>query len=114
MNREMDGADPQQRNWSQDVRITNRETTIAGFLVWGILSILILIVLLSPFVLPSDMLFNLSASCQIRNHGRELCCMCGMTKAFIAISEGNIRQARMIAGKMFMKPDNSFAAGNAG
>lgn len=63
--------------------------------VWAILSILSLVVLISPFVVPPDVLFDLSAACQIRNHGHEPCCMCGMTKAFIAIAEGNIRQAMM-------------------
>lgn len=67
----------------------------ACFLVWTILSLLILVVLISPFVVSRDILFSVSAACQIRNHGHEPCCMCGMTKAFIAITEGNIREAMM-------------------
>ncbi len=64
----------------------------AAFAVWAILSGVILLILLIPFVAPADFTTGLVPECEWKRKGKE-CPLCGMTKAFMAISKGEMEEA---------------------
>lgn len=70
-----------------------REIKIAMTSVWLIVSAISLLVLVAFYVVPDDALITLSAACQLPHHHHEPCPLCGMTRAFIAITHGDLDQA---------------------
>lgn len=65
------------------------ELKISLFLVWSILSVMILLTLVAPLLLDQDSILKLAPECVSRTKYNEECSLCGMTRAFVAISEGN-------------------------
>jgi hypothetical protein len=54
---------------------------------WLVVSAALLPVLVAPFVLPADTIFELAPICEARAQGGE-CAFCGMTHAFVMIGHG--------------------------
>ena len=70
-----------------------QEIRIAIISVWLIVSAILLLVLLSFIILPDRILMPLGAACQLQHSNLEPCPLCGMTRAFIAVSHGRFHQA---------------------
>jgi hypothetical protein len=65
-----------------------------AFLIsWLVVSTLVFAVLLAPFLLPPQAIFDLAPACENRiRYGRE-CPFCGMTTSFVFISRGRLNAA---------------------
>ncbi len=72
---------------------TAQEFRIAITSAWLIVSAILLLILLSFHLVPDNASISLSAACQIQHHNQEPCPLCGMTRAFLAISNGKLDQA---------------------
>ena len=70
--------------------INLNELKLSLFLVWSILSIIILFILIGPLLLPQDSILELAPGCVSRIKYNKECSLCGMSRAFIAISKGNL------------------------
>ena len=70
--------------------ISLNELKLSLFLVWSILSMIILSVLIAPLFLSQDTILKLTPDCVSRTKYNRECPLCGMSRAFIAISEGNL------------------------
>jgi hypothetical protein len=70
--------------------ISLTELKISLFLVWSILSIIILFILIAPLFLSQDSILKLAPYCVSRTKYNKECPLCGMSRAFIAISKGNL------------------------
>ena len=70
-----------------------REFRTAVVSVWLICSALLLPALIAPHFVPEGTLVAASGVLQSSHHGQERCPLCGMTRAFIAISHGNLAAA---------------------
>ena len=68
---------------------SNRDTLLAIRISWGVISLVILLVLISPFVLPENTIYKISSFCRSANHTDKGCILCGATNAFVNISRGN-------------------------
>ena len=60
---------------------------------WIIITSIIFILLISPFLFPGDVLLSISPPCESKTILGQECFLCGMTKSFISISQGNFYQA---------------------
>jgi len=70
------------------------ELKSALFVVWVIISGVMLLVLVAPFCVPADSLAVLLPECaSMRLHGKP-CLLCGMTTAFIHIARAEFAEAR--------------------
>lgn len=67
----------------------HQETLLAFKISWLIVSAILLIVLLAVFILPADTLFWAGSFLRFP-HPDHSCLFCGMTRAFVALSSGNI------------------------
>ena len=72
---------------------TAQEIRIAITSAWLIVSAILFLILLSFYLVPDNALISLSTACQIQHHNQEPCPLCGMTRAFMAISHGKLDQA---------------------
>ncbi len=65
----------------------------AYFIVWTMITFILMLILLLPFAASKQTVLAISPTCVsiIKNH-RE-CPMCGMTRSFIAISNGHFSRA---------------------
>lgn len=80
--------------WGRHVRSVMLEDVKKAFLVvWLLISSFLLLILLVPFILSEKAVLQLSAICVSSNHGPAQCPLCGMTRAFVAISRGNFHEA---------------------
>ncbi|MGE5400494.1 MAG: DUF2752 domain-containing protein [Ignavibacteriales bacterium] len=61
--------------------------------VWIIISSVIFLVLMSPFLLEDEAIYRIAPRCESRVKYNRECVMCGMTTAFIQISRGNLKKA---------------------
>lgn len=68
----------------------------ALLLAWLCLSGALLPVLLSPWLLPEATLFELAGRCKTGHAGGRTCPLCGMTRAFLLISRGQLDQAKRL------------------
>jgi len=62
-------------------------------IVWLIISILLILIILSFCLLPGDVIKSVSGACQVQHPDEEACTMCGMTSAFLAISDHHLDHA---------------------
>ncbi len=60
---------------------------------WLMVSAILLFILMAPHLLSQDSLLSESASFRLPHHDPERCFLCGMTRAFIAISHGRPTEA---------------------
>lgn len=70
-----------------------RDLNVAVRVVWLIVSVVILLILASPFVLGPDRVAKLAPVCQSKLRDGTPCSFCGMTTSFLAISEGRFDEA---------------------
>ncbi len=69
---------------------------IAMLIVWLVLSTVVLLILISPFLLSQNTLFALSRLCELNHVPHIESPLFGMTRAFIDISRGEIRPAAQL------------------
>lgn len=65
---------------------------LAMFVVWIILSGIILCILITPLLFTADKIRKVTPECQWKKYNKE-CPLCGMTTSFIYISQGEFSQA---------------------
>ena len=70
--------------------ISPNELKFSLFLVWSILSMIIFFILIAPLFLSQDSILKLAPDCVSRTKYNKGCLLCGMSRAFIAISKGNL------------------------
>ncbi|NLB48517.1 MAG: DUF2752 domain-containing protein [Erysipelotrichia bacterium] len=70
-----------------------KEQREAVYIVWTVITIVSFAVIIFPFFTNNETVLKNSPTCiSIGKYNRE-CCLCGMTRAFIEISNGNFRNA---------------------
>jgi len=69
------------------------EVKVSFLIVWLIISLVILITLIAPFVFSSERLASLTPTCEWKAKYHRECILCGMTTSFILISRGNFTAA---------------------
>jgi hypothetical protein len=74
--------------------VGHEEIRFAFFVVWIIVSVVIFLVLLAPFVLSMDTLNAMVPVCEWKAKYNKECPLCGMTRSFVYISHGDFAQAR--------------------
>lgn len=70
-----------------------QQPRIAITAAWLIVSAILLPVFLAPCLLSENALLSASRTFQLQHHDQEPCPLCGMTRAFIAISNDNLDEA---------------------
>lgn len=61
--------------------------------VWLVISLVLLLAALTPFLAPSDALFGVFPVCEARARGSS-CALCGMTTAYVHIGRGDFGSAQ--------------------
>jgi hypothetical protein len=69
--------------------VDTREAKRIFVIVWLILSVGAAALLSALYVLPENTILELSRLARLPNHGDHACPFCGMTRAFLAISNGD-------------------------
>ena len=72
-----------------------RDVKLAFVVVWLIVSGIAAAAVAAPWLSSPETLLSLSARCQSASH-TGACALCGMSRAFVAISEGNWSEARTL------------------
>ena len=73
----------------------------AIYIVWYIISLIILIILVMAVLNPTRLISEIPV-CQYKLEGNE-CCFCGMTRAFLAIGNTNFQTAqRLNSGSLLL------------
>lgn len=70
------------------------DTRLALLIAWLVFSAVMLFALAAPFLMPTATVERLSPDCMWRTRFGRPCPMCGMTRAFIAISNADFAGAR--------------------
>ena len=70
-----------------------RDLKKALVISWIVITSIIFVLLISPFLFPEDVLLAISPSCVSKTILGQECLLCGMTKSFINISQGNFYRA---------------------
>jgi hypothetical protein len=70
-----------------------QEMKVAITSVWLIISAILMIMFITLYLLPESALLAASGAFQLPHHDQKQCLLCGMTRAFIAISRGNLADA---------------------
>ncbi len=73
--------------------IRRSEWKLIGLFVWFIVSVVIFVVLLLPFVVPQHQLAQYIPECEWQTRFQKPCAFCGMSTAFYAISRGDLTGA---------------------
>jgi len=73
--------------------MTGQEPKVAFVSAWLIVSSIALLIMLSPYVLSDGALLSASRAFQFQHRDQKQCALCGMTRAFIAISRGDLDEA---------------------
>ena len=71
----------------------NPEIRLAFGIAWGIISLVVLLVLVLPFAVPGEVITAALPPCEWQVRYQEPCPLCGMTTAFLRISDGDLRGA---------------------
>jgi len=72
-----------------------REIKLALSIVWLVVSLIILMILITPFIFSNKTIVALSPKCEWKVKYNKDCPLCGMTTSFILISQGKFSQAFM-------------------
>jgi hypothetical protein len=70
-----------------------QQTRTAITSAWLIISAILLFVFPAPYLLSENALLSASGTIRFQHHEQESCPLCGMTRAFMAISRGNLFEA---------------------
>ena len=65
----------------------------AASVAWLVASAIVLVILFAPFLLPDSAIASLSPVCESKARGGPPCPLCGMTTAFLLISDGRFEEA---------------------
>jgi hypothetical protein len=71
-----------------------RDFRTAARVVWLVVSTVVLAILLAPFLLSDSAVADLSPVCESKARGGPPCPLCGMTAAFLLISDGRFEEAQ--------------------
>jgi hypothetical protein len=63
-------------------------------IVWLVVGSVVAVVLTTPFVVQEESVLHLSPTCEWQARYDRPCVLCGMTRAFLAISRGRLDEAR--------------------
>ena len=77
----------------QKAHKAHKEQKAAILIVWFIISLITTTIILFPFVFDRQTILENSPKCISKNHFNIDCSLCGMTRAFIEISNGNFSTA---------------------
>lgn len=72
---------------------TARRFRLAALIAWLILTVLSVPVVAAPFLLPATTIARWTPVCQRKARSGQECLLCGMTRAFLLIGQGNPREA---------------------
>ncbi|MBC8487227.1 MAG: DUF2752 domain-containing protein [Ignavibacteria bacterium] len=78
---------------NNELRIFIRDLKKSLLISWIIITSIIFVLLISPFLFQEDVLLSISPSCESKTILGQECFLCGMTKSFISISQGNFYHA---------------------
>ncbi|MBM4128279.1 MAG: DUF2752 domain-containing protein [Nitrospira sp.] len=70
-----------------------QEMRVAITSAWLIVSAVLLFMLIAPHLLSETALLSASTAFRLLHHHQGMCFLCGMTRAFIAISRGRLTEA---------------------
>jgi len=74
-------------------RVFIRDFNKSLFIAWVIISVVILLIQIAPFILHEEFLLSLTPTCVFKKYFDKECFSCGMTHSFISISKGNFDEA---------------------
>lgn len=83
---------------SDDKRTLVQDFQAAAGAAWLVVSAIVLVILLTPFVLPESVIVQLSPVCESKARGEPPCPLCGMTTAFLLISDARLGEAHQANG----------------
>lgn len=96
------GPDPESRCRGLDTGLRRyddlfsyKQLQFSLFIVWIIISAVVLVILVIPFVLSADSVHALTPECESKQKYGKECPLCGMTTSFIYISKGNFQPAHL-------------------
>ena len=61
--------------------------------VWLIVSAVLAVAVMAPFLAPAEVLYGVFSECEAKRRG-SACALCGMTTAFVQISNGDLAGAQ--------------------
>ncbi|MEO0093672.1 MAG: hypothetical protein ABIK93_01570 [candidate division WOR-3 bacterium] len=70
-----------------------KEIKLAFSIVWLVISFIILLILITPFIFSDTTIEALSPKCEWKTKYNKECLLCGMTKSFILISHRKFSEA---------------------
>ena len=70
-----------------------REVKIVAVSIWLLISAIILLVIIAPYIFSEKAILSMSEKLKSEHPDGKSCSLCGMTRAFIAISEGDFDKA---------------------
>jgi hypothetical protein len=70
-----------------------KQLKLAIFLVWIIISVIILFTLTTPFIFSEKSIDKIVPKCEWKVKYNKECSLCGMTRSFIFFSQGNFTRA---------------------
>mgnify|MGYP001774018814 CR=1 FL=1 len=73
--------------------INSKEIKKALIVVWMVISSIIFIILIIPYIFPENSILSLIPECELKVKYNKECILCGMTRSFILISKGEIEKA---------------------
>lgn len=74
----------------------NDEIKVSFLTVWLVIGLVIFTILVTPFIFPTQSIKNLVPVCKWKLKYNKPCPLCGMTTAFINISDGNFSAAQKL------------------
>lgn len=72
-----------------------KQLKLAIFIVWIVLSGIILFILFITFLIPTDSINVIVPRCELKEKYNKRCPLCGMTTCFVNISKGKFEGAHM-------------------
>lgn len=72
-----------------------KEIKVALLIAWLVISLIILMILITPFIFSDGTIIALTPECEWRIKYNKNCPLCGMTTSFILISQGRFSEASL-------------------
>ncbi|GEM_PF-1431805 len=79
--------------WCNLFACDRKQLNLALYISWLILSCIIFLILIMPFILPTAAILKITPKCEWKIKYNKPCPACGMTTSFLYISEGKFNQA---------------------
>jgi hypothetical protein len=90
------GSAVEPRSQSDHKRSLFRDFQTASGVAWLVISAVVLVILFAPFLLSDSVITSLSPVCESKARGGPACSLCGMTTAFLLISDGRFDEAHQV------------------